>query len=30
MRFYKALLLGIFISLGMWYIIVKSMLWLIR
>jgi len=30
MRFYKALLLGIFISLGVWYMIIKSILWLIR
>jgi hypothetical protein len=30
MEFYRALLFGILISLGMWYMIVKSMLWLIR
>jgi len=30
MEFFKALILGILVSLGMWYVIIKSVLWIIR
>jgi hypothetical protein len=30
MEFFKSLFIGIGVSLGMWYLIIKSILWLIK